>query len=61
MKLIMESGATKTECCLLDDAGGVCSRFRVAGINVAVTPPEEVSSAVEDAASHMPGDVPGCR
>ena len=61
MKLIIESGATKTECCLLDDAGKVCFRFRVAGINVAVTPPEAVSAAVEDAASHMPGDVPGCR
>lgn len=61
MKLIIESGATKTECCLLDDAGKVCSRFRVAGINVAVTPPEAVSAAVEDVASHMPGNVPGCR
>ena len=43
MKLIMESGATKTDCCLLDGAGEICSRFTVSGINVAVTSPGGVA------------------
>lgn len=51
MKLIMESGATKTDCCLLDSGGKVRSRFRIPGINVATMDFEAVSRVARDAVS----------
>lgn len=51
MKLIMESGATKTDCCLLDSGGKVRSRFRIPGINVATMDFEAVSRVAGDAVS----------
>ena len=60
MKLIMESGATKTDCCLLDGAGEICSRFTVSGINVAVTSPETISATVSEAASLVEHCASGC-
>ena len=60
MKLIMESGATKTDCCLLDGAGEICSRFTVSGINVAVTSPETISATVSEAASLVEHGASGC-
>lgn len=51
MTLIAESGATKTECCLLDGGGVVCARFMTRGINAAVMDAEAVAQAVEEMAS----------
>ena len=47
MILIMESGATKTECCLCDEGGDVHSRFRMPGINVASMSRQAVTDALE--------------
>ena len=47
----MESGATKTDCCLLDSGGKVRSRFRIPGINVATMDFEAVSRVARDAVS----------
>ena len=53
MVLIMESGATKTDCCLLDAEGGVRSRFRIAGLNMAAADTLSVSRAMLDAVSFV--------
>lgn len=53
MVLIMESGATKTDCCLLDAKGGVRSRFRIAGLNMASADTLSVSRAMLDAVSFV--------
>lgn len=51
MKLIMESGATKTDCCLMDSRGKVHSRFRISGINAATMDIATVSHTLGDAVS----------
>lgn len=55
MTLIAESGATKTECCLLDGGGAVRARFMTRGINAAVMDDDAVAQAVEEMASAYAG------
>ena len=53
MKLIVESGATKTDFCLSDPDAPVC--FRTSGINLATMDMDAVSRCVADAVSHFEG------
>lgn len=56
MKLIIESGATKADWCLIDSDGNVRSRFRTRGINLASMDASAVSRHVEDALSAVRSD-----
>lgn len=51
MVLIMESGATKTDCCLLDAGGEERCRFRLTGMNMAANDAAAVPRAMRDAVS----------
>lgn len=51
MKLIIESGATKTDFCLTGT--GVMERFRTSGLNLATMDMDTVSFVVRDAVSHL--------
>lgn len=53
MKLIIESGATKADCCLVDDDGNVRSRYRTGGINLASMDASTVSQRAGDAVSFV--------
>lgn len=53
MKLIVESGATKADCCLIGSDGTVRSRFRVSGINLASMDVSTVSQRAGDAVSFV--------
>lgn len=53
MKLIMESGATKADCCLIGGDGNVRLRFRTEGINLASMDASTVSQRAGDAVSFV--------
>lgn len=53
MRLIIESGATKTDFCLMD--GCRTERFRTAGINLATMSPDTAASRIQDALSRLDG------
>lgn len=53
MKLIIESGATKADCCLIDGDGAVRSSFRTGGINLASMDESTVSQRAGDAVSFV--------
>lgn len=56
MKLIIESGATKADWCLIDSDGAVRSRFRTGGINLASMDASAVSQHAGDAVSFVRSD-----
>lgn len=56
MKLIIESGATKADWCLIDSGGAVRSRFRTGGINLASMDASAVSQHAGDAVSFVRSD-----
>lgn len=53
MDLIIESGATKTDICLIDGEGSV--HYRTSGINFAIMDMNTVSLVLRDAVSHLNG------
>ena len=53
MDLIIESGATKTDICLID--GGRSVHYRTSGINFAIMDMNTVSLVLRDAVSHLNG------
>ena len=54
MKLIIDSGATKADWCLVEE-GRVVRRFKTAGMNVSVLAPEEVAAIAREAAAGLEG------
>lgn len=52
MKLIIDSGATKADWCLVED-GQVVRRFKTAGMNVSVLAPEAVETIAREAAAGL--------
>lgn len=56
MKLLIESGATKADWCLIDSDGNVRSRFRTGGINLASMDASAVSQRACDAVSFVRSD-----
>lgn len=54
MKLIIDSGATKADWCLVE-GGQVVRRFKTAGMNVSVLTPEAVAAIAGEAAAGLEG------
>lgn len=54
MKLIVDSGATKADWCLVED-GQIVRRFKTAGMNVSVLTPEAVAAIAGEAAAGLEG------
>ncbi|MBO4923537.1 MAG: ATPase [Bacteroidales bacterium] len=54
MKLIIDSGATKADWCLVED-GQVVRRFKTAGMNVSVLTPEAVAAIASEASAGLKG------
>ena len=54
MKLIIDSGATKADWCLVE-GGQVVRRFKTAGMNVSVLTPEAVAAIASEASAGLEG------